>query len=425
MPYKKFPLWIAILININIVIGGGFFLGVPRVLHTSGLLAPFSWALVGLLLLPLTLIIAKFSNIYPNAGGIFVYSDKVLGSFLGFLCGWGYFIGTAAGNAALLHAFGEQIQLFGYSVPWLNPLALNIALILFFTILSLKNIEFLESFQVGVTILKTIPIILVIFAAFALFAFTNISNAPVHLSGLASSVPPALFAYIGIEACSSITHQIKDGHKNAARAMLISLGVIITIYSVIQFLLLGIHGTQSLNPFTDILPKLTSNPLLISGGTKLINFAILSSYLGGFYGMFYANNWILYAIGKGNRIFGSQALTKLNKHRAPWVSIIAQCVLLITIFCITININNLILMSDFGVAIAYALTTLAFIIAAKKQGFSYGIGILGLLGCGLLSGAFLEDLVNLGARYIIPFLVMLGMGIVLYLIHHRKQLLQA
>ena len=424
MPYKKLSLWIAILININIVIGGGFFLGIPRVLHTSGLLAPFAWALVGILILPLTLIIARFSTIFPDAGGIFVYSDKVLGSFLGFLCGWGYFIGTAAGNAALLDAFGKQVQLFGFEIPWITPLALNISLILFFTIISLKNIEFLERFQVGVTILKTIPLLLVIGAAFVLFSATNVSNAPIHLSGLAGSVPPALFAYIGIEACSSITHHIKDGHKNAARAMLISLGVIIFIYAIIQFLILGIHGTQSLNPFTDILPKLTTNLFVISWGTKLINFAILSSYLGGFYGMFYANNWILYAIAKGNRILGSKVLTKLNKHNAPWASVLAQCALLITFFCITLNINHLILMSDFGVAIAYALTTLAFIIVAKKYKYSYTIGVLGLLGCALLSGAFLEDLVDIGMRYLLPFLVLLIMGIILYLIHERKQLLK-
>ena len=150
MPNKKLSLWIAILININIVIGGGFFLGIPRVLHTSGLLAPLSWSLVGILILPLILIIAKFSTIFPEAGGIFVYSDKVLGSFLGFLCGWGYFIGTAAGNAAILDAFGKQVQLFGFEIPWITPLALNISLILFFTLINLKNIDFLERFKANI-----------------------------------------------------------------------------------------------------------------------------------------------------------------------------------------------------------------------------------------------------------------------------------
>ena len=411
---KKISLLSAILININIVVGAGFFLSAPGLIKASGLLAPFTWILVGLLILPLTLLLAKFSKSYPEAGGIFVYSDKTLGSFWGFVSGWTYFIGTAACNAAMLLNFGKQLQIFGFSIPILNGLALNLVLTFIFMGLSFFNIKLLEKFQVGITILKTIPIFLVIVAAFFLFSKTNISTAPINFSGMLQGIPFALFSYIGIEACTSITHTIKDGHKNAARAMIFSLLLIITIYTVVQFLLLSIHGIHSSAPFIDILPKLTSNPFIIMYGTKIINFAILSSFLGGFYGMFYANNWILYAIAKQNSIFGSKKLSKINKYHAPWASVIVQGLLLIAFFLITMSTKNLIIMGDFGVVIPYILTTVSFIVFAKIQKINKTVGFFALLGCLALLVVCFQDLVELGIKCSIPFILILCVGLFAY-----------
>ncbi len=376
---KKIPLSIAILININIVVGGGFFLSSSNIFKTSGRLAPLTWVLCGLLLLPLVQILADLSRLYPTAGGLYVYSKKNLGDFWGFISGWGYFVGTVAGNAIILHAFSDLAQKMGFVLPFahtFSPATSQLLFDIFFTILftaiNLANITILERIHVGFTILKTIPIALVLISAFFLFDFSHVIAAPVQPLGLLSSMPIVLFAYLGIEACCAITHQIKDGEKNSARAMLISLGIIIAMYSLVQFGLLGIFGAGNTDPFFSILPKLTSNQSIINLGNLVIKIAILSSYLGGFYGMFYSNSWNLYAIAKEKKIVFSEALTKLNKYQTPWVSILAQAVLVILLlFVARTSVTTLMTMSGLGVVIAYVLSAITYLVIGKKKKISW------------------------------------------------------
>lgn len=421
---KKIPLSIAILLSINIVVGGGFFLSANKVFQSSGALAPLPWLLCGLLLLPLVNVLAHLSRKYPTAGGLYIYSKKNLGEFWGFLSGWGYFIGTLAGNAIILHAFSSMTQKLGFALPFSSHLSpqtsmflLDIFFIIFFTIVNLFNITVLEKLNIGFTILKTIPIGLVLFSMFFLFDMKNVLAAPIKTSGLFSTLPIALFAYLGIEACCAISHKIKDGEKNSARAMLISMGIIIATYSIVQFGLLGIVGGQAgnVNPFFAIVPKITSNLAIISFGNLLIKIAILSSYLGGFYGMYYANSWNLFALAQEKKISFSGILTKLNKHQTPWAAILVQGVIISILLFITFNsTETLMTMSGFGVVIAYILSSITYFIAGPKSRTKYLMGTLALVGCSALLILCFNDLYNDGIQYMIPFLGILLSGLFLY-----------
>lgn len=425
---KKIPLWIAIFININIVIGGGFFLSAHELFTTSGRLAPLLWIFCALLLLPLVLVLAQLSRLYPSAGGLYIYSKNTLGDFWGFLSGWGYFIGTLAGNALVLHAFSGMTKELGFTLPFthlLSPLAsqliFDLIFLILFTVINLFNITILEKLNVGFTILKTIPIGLVLISMFFLFDTKNFYAAPIKVSGILPSMPIVLFAYLGIEACCAISHNISKGEKNSARAMLISLGIIMAIYTSVQFGLLGILGVKSANPFFEIVPRLTTNPLLIHWGNLVVKIAILSSYLGGFYGMFYANSWNLYAIAKEKKITFSNQLAKLNKYNTPWISIITQGFLIAILLAVAITSpSTLMTMSVFGVVIAYVLSALTYFMINKKNPKGILMGILAAIGCGTLLILSLNNLIQDGLQYAIPFIVILGSGIVLYEVQKRK-----
>jgi len=410
----KMPFWIAVLININIVVGNAFFIGAPQIVKASGLLAPLAWGLCGLLLLPLVFVFSKLSRMYPTAGGIYIYSLKHLGKFWGFVSGWGYYIGTAAANAFVLHTFCNMLQTIEptkhfFQNSCFSGTNLDFLFIVFFSFLNLFNIEFLENIQIGLTIIKIIPFILIIAAVPALFTSQNIISATPNFSGLLSTIPLALFAYVGFEACCAISDKIKDGEKNASKVILISFGLIILIYTVMQFLLLGIHSSQTVNPFLEILPKLSANQFIINWGNNLINFAILTSFIAGFYGMFYYNNWNLYAIGNENSIIFSKQLTKLNKNQSPWVCVIIQGLLVALFLMITTNSDHLITMSDFATTLAYLLSTISFIAVFKKF-YGYLAVATSLVFCGF----FIYHLTTAGASYLIPFFVILLIGLVGY-----------
>ena len=88
-------------------------------------------------MLPLVFVLAKLTQIYPEAGGLYVYSHKELNKFWGFVSGWGYFVGAIAGNAIIIHLFGKGICLLGFNkvlqLCHISPFAFDIILILFFS----------------------------------------------------------------------------------------------------------------------------------------------------------------------------------------------------------------------------------------------------------------------------------------------------
>ncbi|MFH1644245.1 MAG: APC family permease [bacterium] len=415
---NKISLFTAILININIIVGSAFFIGAKDIAINSGKFAPLTWILFGLTLLPLILVLSDLSKIYPHAGGLYVYSKKQLGSFGGFLSGWGYYIGAIAGNAIIMHKFSERINEFFQNLfqpTTLNLLSMDIFFISLFTIFNLLNINFLEKLQFVFTSLKSIPILILLLSSFYLFSFENVVSTPMKFDGFIDSVPLVLFAYFGFEACCAIGHQIENGAKNTSKAILISFFLIMLLYSSMQFSILGIFGATPTAPFLDVLPKLTSNNFLIFFGNKIINLAIISSFLGGFYSMFYANNWNLYAIAKEKQLPFSDQLIKTNKNNVPHISIIIQGILVIIFLLITQSTSYLISMSDFGGIIAYLLSTISFLLIYKfKNWKKMTIGILSVISCSYLLWICTQNLLVDGLSYLLPFLIIIFAGIILY-----------
>ena len=328
MQTPQIPFWIAIVININIVIGSAFFLGAPRIAALGGMLAPLAWLLCGLLLLPLVLVLARLAREYPTAGGIYVYSKERLGDIWGFLSGWGYFIGTVAGNAAVIHAFSHQLHQSANISKWL--VAWNVSdawvdalLVVLFTLFNLLNVAFFERLQITFTVIKSIPFLLLLMAAPMVCSVPVMGEISYDVTGLVSSIPFVLFAYIGIEACCAIIDQIKGGHRAGSRAILASFFIIVSVYTLFQAILVC-SGDSSVNAFFNILPKLTSNQHLVAWGNNIIFGSILTSFLAGFYGMFYYNNWNLYAMAQERSIPGSSYINIKNQHGVPWVCVLIQ-----------------------------------------------------------------------------------------------------
>ena len=420
---NKISLSTAIMLNINIIIGSAFFVGAKSI-SENGLLGPLSWILFGLALLPLVIVLSKLTNKYPTAGGLFVYSKRNLGAFWGFVSGWGYYIGTIAGNAIIIHLFSRGIENIGLNT-FLKPigltgLSLDIFFITLFTAINLFNINFLEKIQIIFTSLKAIPFIVIAIAAVALFSPSNLTAAPVSMVKLFETAPLVMFAYIGIESCCAIAHQIKNGAKNSSRAILFSFALIVGIYAIAQLGLLGILGPKTNTPFLELIPALTSNNLIIFWGNKLISFAIISSFLGGFYSMFYANNWNLFAIAKEKNIICDKQITKLNKNQIPYISVIIQGILTIAFLLMTQQTGHLIAMCNIGTVTAYTLSVVAFIVLYKKSTKFVALGIAALTSCSYFIFNNIQFLMKDGLGLIIPFFALLAAGLILYGVKHRE-----
>lgn len=367
---KKISLLLAILININIVVGGAFFFGCGKIAKI-GALAPAVWLVVGALLFPLVYILSKLAQKFPVAGGIYIYSEKLIGPSWGLVSSWSYFVGTAAGNALILSAFSRGLFNAG------GALWLDIFCVIIFTLATLFNIEILEKAQLIFTTLKVIPFAVLAIGALLLFNSSGFKTELLNSSYALETVPLIFFAFIGIEACCSMAHIIEE--KSAHKAILISFALIISVYVFAQFLLMGVSGGDVAS-FETVTQKIAPNNMFLQ---NIVWFSILSSFLGGFYSMFYANSWNLYAMV--NKKY-------LNSFGSPYIAIIAQAILIIFFLIITkYSRDTLSIMSDLGVLIAYMLSVVAFWKIAENK-LSKILVVVALLALLLMLSFFMKAL---------------------------------
>jgi amino acid transporter len=409
---QTMPLWAAVLINVNIVVGSAFFLSAHPITQAAGLLAPVAWLACAFLLLPLVITLARLAVRFPRAGGIYVYSKEALGDVGGFVCGWSYYIGTVAANAAVLQAFSGQFQRIPvvYSVLHsvrCDGLIGDLLLLIIFTLFNLGNIEFLERTQIAFTVLKAIPIVCVVLAVPFLGSLSNLSLSLENVYGMYSVLPLVLFAFIGIEACCAVADKIENPSKNVSRAILIAFGIITVICATVQTAMLLLYTAQSGDPFTTIFSRIFSNQALAASGNSFMALGLLASYLAGFYGMFYYNNWNLYAMGIEGRVWGAQYIRTVTAQGIPWVSVLVQSALVAFLLVIGRQSLFLITAGDLGTVIAYGLTAVSAIILFRKKTNFWALG-----SCGLLLLICLHNLFAVGVMSAIPFLCMLGIGLV-------------
>ena len=99
---KKLSLPTAILINVNIMMGGGIFINTVELAKRTGLLSGFMYPLIGLLILPLIIAISRLIELHPS-GGFYVFGQKEINPFVGFVSTWSYFIAKLASASLMIH----------------------------------------------------------------------------------------------------------------------------------------------------------------------------------------------------------------------------------------------------------------------------------------------------------------------------------
>ena len=133
---------------------------------------------------------------------------------------------------------------------------------------------------------KTFPIFFAISTGFFLLQADNFSASNIQWAGLQSSLPLVVYAVIGFEAACSMSSKIKDAHKNAPLAVLISFGIVILIAMLYQTIFYGALGQQLVacaghcDTFPALLQRLFGDSPPASKFEGVLHLAIASSTLG-------------------------------------------------------------------------------------------------------------------------------------------------
>ena len=353
----------ALATVVGTVIGGGVFFKIGSISHETGTpsLTLFVWILAGIVSIASGLTVSEIAAALPVTGGSIKYIEYTYGKVWGFLFGWAQMLVYFPANiAALSVVFGQQFAvLFGFPTKYATLIALLLAL--FLMSLNFISTKFSTRMQSAMTILKAIPIALIVI--FGLFNPAKISVNLLPLSsghnvsfwaGLSGGLLAALFAYDGWINVTNLAGEVKEPEKNLSRAIIIGLSAITLIYVLVNYAFL------TAIPFKEIIGNqntayLASLKLFGSLGGKLITIGILISVYGAINGFMLTGMRIPYTLAKDKMLPFSNKIGRNNINTGvPTIS----ALIILTVSLIMIFLGTFDLLTNMLVFVMWTFTTL-------------------------------------------------------------------
>ncbi len=372
------------------MIGSGVFL-LPASLASYGGISLFGWIFTSIGAFFLASTLSSLSRKIPKAGGPYAYTQAGFGEFAGFLVGWGYWISLLCGSAAIAVA---SVGYLAYFFPALSQsqLLAGVTALLFIWTLTLVNgmgTRRAGTFQLVATVLKIIPLFLVIILAFFQFDIENFqpfnSSGSSSFSAITSTATLTLWAFLGLESATVAAENVEDPEKNVTKATIFGTLITATIYilgtmAVMGILPLSIVATSTA-PFADAARAIAGD-----WAGSIVAIGAVISCVGALNGMILLQGQMPFALARDglfDRRFG-----KLSRFHTP-VLALALSGILVSIFMIMNYTRGLIelftfiiRLSTLSILLPYSFSTMAELrLLHSKDSTSKSKGVKTLVAC--------------------------------------------
>ena len=411
-------LWSAVIINLNIIIGSGVFINTAELAKRAGLLGSLCYGIVGFLLLPLIVSFVQLLIIHPS-GGFYSFCGRSIHPLVGFLNTWSYFFAKLSSATLSIHIFTLLMQKTFPALACIHPVTFDSIVLIILLLLNMLNVRTGSKIQSWLMVLKLSPLLLVIASGFLFLQSSNLT--PIHQlwAGIPSAIPLVLHALLGFEVACAISRNLENPEVNGPRAILISYGIVITLYMLYQGFFYAIVGSDLMNAadYRGAFPLLI-NTFNISAHARdilghFIHLAIGVSALSAGFGIIYTNLWNLYSLAELKHIFASQVIMQRNRFNVPFMCVIIQGLIMFTYLLVMAGEQlTFQQFSAFGTTMTYIMSIAGLYATLRKKGYSTLLPILGFINCALLITASLYAMVkthNPIPLYIFIAVVILGM----------------
>lgn len=149
----------------------------------------------------------------PKAGGAFDYAVRGLGKNWGFLGGMAQNIEFIFAPPAIAFAIGAYLNLFLPSIP---IIAIAIIAYMVFTALNIYGVKAAASFELVITIIAVIELLIFAGAALPSFEWSNLEkNALPHgYAGVFAALPFAIWFFLAIEGVANVAEETINPQRN-------------------------------------------------------------------------------------------------------------------------------------------------------------------------------------------------------------------
>ena len=308
----------------------------------------------------------------PKAGGAFDYSIRALGKEWGFLGGMAQNIEFIFAPPAIAFAIGAYLNIFLPSVP---IIIIAIIAYLVFTALNIYGVEAAASFELVITIIAVVG--LLIFAGTTLpeFEWQNLEkNAlPNGWHGAFAAIPFAIWFFLAIEGVANVAEETINPQKN----ILIGFGSAILTLVVLCLITfsasVGVNGWETV-VYPEIGAAASDSPLPLAMAHTVGENSILYQIVTfiGLFGLVASFHGIILAAGRATFEFGRvgyapKVLGRVHpKFKTPANALILNMLIgIIALF--TGKTGEIITIACFGALSLYIISMLSLLALRKKE----------------------------------------------------------
>ncbi len=384
----------------NLTIGSGIFV-LPAVVALSiGRAGFIAYLACGFLAILITLCYAEVGSKINSSGGSYAYVEKAFGPLPGFFINsLSWFGFSALADAAVANAMTDML---GTWFPFLNVQYIRVIFfVVLFVTLALVNIRGAKQgsrFANAATLLKLLPIILLIIVGLFNIASTNLAITtwpPVKNIGEASLT--LFFAFVGFETALSVSGEIKNPKKNIPKGICLAVAGVLIIYLSLQFVAQGVLGDElsSLINAKAPLSALATKMVGSIGGTIILITGIVSMF-GLLSGDMLASPRLLFAAAEDKLL--PKFLSRIHpKFSTPYWSIMVYSIVA-TVLASSGGFKQLAVLASSSILLIYLAVAAATVVLRYKKEFIH-------------AGSF-----KIPGGLIIPLLTMVTIGVFLYFI---------
>jgi len=322
----------AVILVMGGIVGVGIFANpavVARALHSPEL-ALAAWGVGGVIAILGAFVYAELAARIPATGGEYVYLRDTYGPLAGFLFGWTTLLVVQAGGmAAVSIVFAKNLNV-------LTGLQLSEPLVVVTTLLLLAIVNCLgvksgNGAQTALGILKFGAIAALVIAGLVLTGHAppshveaaKVATGPVDaLKAFGAALIPVVFSYGGWQTANYVAGEMKDAHRNLARALMVGVLAVVGIYLLVNIAclrVLGIDGlARTLTPTSDVL-EVVAGPV----GARLASGAIALSAIAYLSQSMLTGPRVYFAMARDGLFFRQVAALDAGS-RAPVIAIMLQ-----------------------------------------------------------------------------------------------------
>lgn len=372
----------AVVVGLSAMIGAGVFAAFAPAAEAAGAGLLIGLAIAAVVAFCNAVASAQLAMSHPASGGTYLFGRVVLGPWWGFVAGWGFVIGKTASCAAM------ALTLAVYAAPdaanWVQRLV-AVTAVTALTAANLRGIT--RTAQVArallVTTLLTLGVALVV-------SFGSDRRSPDPWAGLAGerdllgvlqAAGLLFFAFAGYARIATLAEEVRRPHL-LGRAILIALGIAVTLYAAVALALLLTLGAALPDQATPLAAAVEAAGA--GWAHPVVRLGAIAACLGALLALLAGVGRTTLAMAR-ERDLPRFLASVSSVHQVPDRAQVAIAVAVVVLVWVT-DLRGAIGFSSFGVLVYYAVANLSALRQPDEQRrWPRAFNVLGLTGCLVLA----------------------------------------